>query len=165
MPKYDVFRFSLKRFHHDHQYVISASYITTGKLVALKPDDKMTDQEKEAQDFLQQGHYYNLTPAQSINLSAIFGYNQSPTWLLKLKLINGKMELDIDKLNKILKRVNRKFIITENKFYCYAAYNLAGDTQFGYHPIEKYFEQPPWLSPHLNSEQIHTHKTIYIGKD
>lgn len=31
--------------------------------------------------------------------------------------------------------------------------------------IEKYFEQPDWLLPHLNGKRIHTQKIIYIGKD
>lgn len=165
MLKYDGFRFSLERFHHDQQYIVSASYITLGDLIALKPDNEMTDEEKEAQNFLQKGHYYNLTLAQNINPSAIIGHNQDSTALLKPELINGQMKLELNKLNGILKKANRKFIITENKFHCYAAYNLAGDTPFGYHPIEKYFEQPDWLLPHLNSKQIHTRKIVYIEKD
>lgn len=102
----------------------------------------------------------------NINLpSSIIDYNQDLISSLKPELVNGKMKLDLNKLNKILKCANRKFVITENKFHCYAAYNLAGDSPFGYHPIEKSFEQPDWLLPYLNSKRIHAHKTIYIGKD
>ena len=165
MSKYDAFRFSLERFHHDQQYIISASYIALGNLISLKPDSEMTSEEKEAQNFLQKGHYYNLTLAQNIKPSAIIGHKQDLVSVLKPELINGQMKLDLSELNDILKKVNRKFVITENKFHCYAAYNLAGDSPFGYHPIEKSFEQPDWLLPHLNSKRIHAHKTIYIGKD
>ena len=165
MSEYDAFRFSLEHFHHDQQYIISASYITQGNLILLKPDSEMTNEEKEAQNFLQKGHYYNLTLAQNIKPSAIIGHKQDLVSVLKPELINGQMKLDLSELNDILKKVNRKFVITENKFHCYAAYNLAGDSPFGYHPIEKSFEQPDWLLPYLNSKRIHAHKTIYIGKD
>ena len=69
------------------------------------------------------------------------------------------MELDLSEINDILAVVNRKFVVTENKFSYYSAYNLEAKSPFGYHPIEQFTEQSEWLLPHLNSNRIQSFNT------
>ena len=162
MIKYDEFRFSLERFHRDNLYVISASYILLGDLVKIRPDNELvaikrgnTYREETIKTLEKLG--YNLEPAKNIALSDVIGVNRLQK--LNPRLVNGKMKLDLSKINVELAVVNRKFVVTENKFSCFSAYDLEAKTPFGYHPIEQFLEQPKWLLPHLNSNRIQSFNT------
>lgn len=162
MIKYDEFRFSLERFHHDNLYVISASYVLLGDLVKARPDNELvtikpgdTYREETIKALEKLG--YNLTPTKNIALSDIIGVKRLKK--LNARLVNEKMELDLSEINDILAVVNRKFVVTENKFSYYSAYNLEANSPFGYHPIERFSEQPEWLLPHLNSNRIQSFNT------
>ena len=69
------------------------------------------------------------------------------------------MKLDLSEINVGLAVVNRKFVVTKNKFSYFSAYDLESKTPFGYHPIEQFSEQPEWLLPHLNSNSIQSFNT------